>query len=77
MCIFCKGNLKTDNTDYIEKSDNLIILVQNVPCEKCNQCGETYFDNSTVLFLERLINKIQPPSGDITLQVMNYDKTAA
>ena len=77
MCIFCKGKLKYDKTDYMEKNNNIVVLVQDVPCEKCNQCGETYFDNDTVLSLEQILNKFYQPSGEITLQVTHYDKEAA
>jgi len=29
--------------DYVEKIDNYVIVIKNVPCKKCNQCGEEYF----------------------------------
>ncbi|MCL1877888.1 MAG: YgiT-type zinc finger protein [Defluviitaleaceae bacterium] len=77
MCVFCKGKLIQSQTDYIEKNKNLIALVRDVPCEKCGQCGETYFENNTVLELEQVLNKIQDTSSEITLTVMDYKKIAA
>jgi len=78
MCIFCKGNLKRNTTDYIEKNDNNIILVKDVPCEECEQCGEPFFDNGIVKKLEQILNQIQYNiSSEISLTVINYDKNAA
>ena len=77
MCIFCKGTLTQDKTDYVENSRNLVILVRDVPCEKCRQCGETYFDNDTVQMLEHILNNVQCISSEITLTVMDYTKNVA
>jgi len=77
MCIFCKGKLKQEKTDYIEKNKSHVILIRDVPCEKCGQCGETYFDNSTVQVLESILSKIQYISSEITLTVIDYVKSAA
>jgi len=77
MCISCKGALELSKTDYIENNKNLVILVRDVPCEKCRQCGETYFDNSTVQSLEKVLNKVQGFSSEITLTVMDYEKNVA
>ncbi|MCL2637637.1 MAG: type II toxin-antitoxin system MqsA family antitoxin [Oscillospiraceae bacterium] len=78
MCVFCKGNLKPSMTDYIEKSDNNIILIREVPCEECEQCGEPFFDNNIVKEIERILNQIQYNiSSEISLTVINYDKNVA
>lgn len=37
MCTFCGGNVKPDTTEYIEKQGNYIVVIKNVPCEKCEQ----------------------------------------
>ena len=42
-CHFCKGNLEESTTEFIEKIDNFIVVIENIPCEKCSQCGEAYF----------------------------------
>jgi YgiT-type zinc finger domain-containing protein len=77
MCVYCGGGLVPDKTDYIEKVDNHIILIRDVPCEKCKQCGETFFDNKTVLEIEEMLNKIQHISSEITLTVLDYSKNVA
>ena len=47
-CFFCRGNAEQTTTEYIEKIDNFVVVIKNVPCEKCTQCGEEYFSNETV-----------------------------
>jgi YgiT-type zinc finger domain-containing protein len=77
MCVYCGGILETDKTDYIEKVDSHIILIRDVPCEKCKQCGETFFDNKTVLEIEGILSNIQHISSEITLTVLDYPKNVA
>jgi len=77
MCVFCGGRLAQSVTDYIEKIENHIILIKDVPCDECEQCGETYFKNNIVKALERILNNIQHISSEITLTVIDYMKNAA
>ncbi len=77
MCIYCGGHLAPDRTDYIENENNHIILIKGVPCEKCGQCGETFFDNNTVLGLEKMLEGISHISSEITLTVLDYVKSVA
>ena len=77
MCIFCSGSLKQSTTDCIERNDNHVILIQDVPCEKCGQCGEAFFDTSAIKVVERILDSIQHISSEISLTVIEYKKNAA
>ena len=77
MCIFCNGNLKQGTTDYIERNDNHVVLIRDVPCEKCEQCGEAFFDTYAVRVIERILDGIQYISSEISLTVIDYKKNAA
>ena len=77
MCIFCGGKCEPNQTDYIEKNGSMVILIKDVPCDECKQCGETFFDYSIVQAIERILNGIQPISSEITLTVIDYAKNAA
>ena len=76
-CSFCGGNLKKDVTEYIEKQDNYIVVIKNVPCEKCSQCGEVYFSNETVKMIERILDTIQFVSSELTVSVIDYQSKVA
>ncbi len=56
-CTFCGGIVKNDTTEYIEKQGNYIVVIKNVPCEKCEQCGEVYFSNEVALMLEKYFKR--------------------
>jgi len=77
MCIFCRGNLTQSTTEYIEKIDNHVILIKDVPCEKCERCGETFFDTNVVKVIEGILNGIQHIASEISLTVIDYKKNVA
>ena len=77
MCISCKGKLSRGMTDYVENNKSHVVLIRDVPCDKCGQCGEAYFDHSTVQVIERILDGIQPVASEITLTVMDYTKNTA
>ena len=56
-CILCKGNMKTGKTSYMSNSDNRYIIIKNVPCSKCDQCGEEFIDGITLQNIERIVSK--------------------
>ena len=70
MCTFCGGNLKPNKTEYIEKQGNYIVVIKNVPCEKCEQCGEVYFSNQVVQVIEKILDTIQYISSELTVTLL-------
>lgn len=44
ICSFC-GNkhFRERHVQYIYKHDHQFLVVDNVPCEECEYCGEQYF----------------------------------
>ena len=42
-CNFCGNkNFRERHVQYIYKYDNRFLVVNNVPCEECEYCGEQY-----------------------------------
>ena len=39
-CFYCKGDIVPSTTVYTVQIDNTIIVIKNVPCEECEQCGK-------------------------------------
>lgn len=76
-CHFCKGNLEKSTTEFIEKLDNFIVVIENIPCEKCTQCGEAYFSNDVAEKIEQILDNVQKISSSLTVTVIDYTKTAA
>lgn len=76
MCVFCGGKLENTMTDYVEKIDNYVIVIKNVPCKKCHQCGEEYFSDEVSRNIEKILDTIQKISSEITVTVIDYDQAA-
>jgi len=77
MCVFCKGKLIPATTDYIEKIGNYVVIIKNVPCEKCEQCGEEYFSTVVAKKIESILNEIQEISTELTVSVIDYEHRVA
>lgn len=74
-CFFCKGELSDSTTTHVVTFDDCIIIVKNVPCERCNQCGETFFNDDVAERLEHIVNGLRTAVTEIA--VVNYtDKVA-
>ena len=76
MCKYCKGtDLIPSTTTHVVNYKNCIIIVKNVPCIECAQCGEKYYTDETVEELELLVDKAKKMLQDIA--VIDYTKAAA
>lgn len=54
ICNFC-GNKNSENrfVQYIYKHDGNFLIVENVPCEECEYCGEQYFKAEVLKKIEK------------------------
>lgn len=57
-CLICKGTMEKSTTTHFCELKNCIIIIKNVPCEKCNQCGEVVYTGNTVVKLEKIIDTL-------------------
>ena len=75
MCMFCKCNtVKQSTTTHVVNYKNCIIIVKNVPCEECEQCGEKYYTDEVAEKLEMIVNAAKQLAQEIS--VMDYTKAA-
>lgn len=74
-CFFCKGELTDSTTTHVVTLDNCIIIVKNVPCSRCAQCGETFFSDEVAEQLEKIVKSFRTAVTEIA--VVDYsDKVA-
>ena len=53
-CSFCGNkNFREKHMQYIYKHDDHLLMVNNVPCEECEYCGEQYFKAEVLKRIER------------------------
>lgn len=75
MCIFCKcSSFKPGLATHVVNYEDRIIIVKNVPCEECEQCGEKYFTDEAAQKLEQIVNAAKNLTQDIS--VTDYTKAA-
>ena len=73
-CFLCKGNVTDATTTYMTTYNNCYIIIKNVPCQKCEQCGEELISGTTMLKIESIIDKLK----NILTEIAIIDfKTAA
>ncbi len=51
-CLMCKSETMVDSTNtYFTQLENGYVIIENVPCRKCTQCGEVVY---SALVVEKL-----------------------
>ena len=73
--MFCKNKTFIESTTtHVVNYQNCIIIIRNVPCLECDQCGEKYYTDEVAEKLERIVNSTKQLMQEIS--VVDY-KTAA
>ena len=74
MCFYCKGKMKQGLTTHVVDCDNCIIIIKNVPCEECSQCGEIEYTDDVMQKLDEIVARAKELAQDVS--VMDYSKVA-
>ena len=74
-CLSCKsGNMEESTTTYTAVLKNCILIIKNVPCMKCEQCGEKYYTDEVAERLETIVNMAKKLMQEIA--VIDYPQVA-
>lgn len=75
MCMYCKGNeLISSFTTHVVNYKGCVIIIKNVPCEECTQCGEKYYSDEVAYQLEKLVSSAKQLMQEIS--VIDYRSVA-
>lgn len=66
-CFYCKGNVEKTTTTYMTDHQNCYIIIKNVPCEKCTQCGEEYLSGTTLEKIEKIVERVKNALTEIAI----------
>lgn len=55
-CFYCKGEMREGTTVFTVQLETCLVVVKNVPCLECSQCGEPEISDETMRVLERIID---------------------
>lgn len=76
MCFYCKCNTTIPSvTTHVVTYGKCVIIVRNVPCEECEQCGEKYYSDEVMEKLEIIVNKAKELASEVF--VTDYNKRVA
>ena len=57
MCMYCKNSTTVNSTTtHVVNYKNCIIVIKNVPCLECDQCGEKYYTDEVAERLELIVD---------------------
>ena len=74
-CLACKtGNMTETTNAYFAKLNNCYVIIENVPCLKCDQCGEVFYKTSVLEKIDTIIEKVESISSKIF--IMDYATAA-
>ena len=74
-CIYCKNDtVEPSTTTHVVTFDDCVIIIKNVPCEKCSQCGEVYYSRDTAKKLDIMVTEARKLMQEIA--VIDYSKAA-
>ena len=75
MCMYCKNNTNVNSTTtHVVNYKDCIIVIKNVPCLECEQCGEKYYTDEVADRLERIVDMAKKLMQEVT--VIDYPKVA-
>ncbi|MBR1743711.1 MAG: type II toxin-antitoxin system MqsA family antitoxin [Lachnospiraceae bacterium] len=62
-------------TTHVVVLDDCVIVIKNVPCEECEQCGEKYYNDEVMEELEKIVDKAQSLPSEV--YITDYSHRAA
>lgn len=74
-CFYCKGNMIEATTTYMEDLGDCIVIIKNVPCNKCTQCGEVSYNGTVVRQIEKIIENLKNSLTEVA--IVNYQSNVA
>lgn len=74
-CLSCKaGGMRDATTTYFSNLDHCYIIIENVPCMKCDQCGEEFFTAMVLEHIEDILEQLKKISSKIF--IVDYETAA-
>ena len=74
-CLICKENsMRNDKSTYFAQLPNCYVIIENVPCLKCKQCGEVVYSASVMERIDEILKKVEKFASKIL--ITDYDQAA-
>lgn len=74
-CLICRnGIMNKDVGTYFTQMQGCYVIIENVPCWKCDQCGEIVYSASVLEKVEEILEKVEKVASKIF--IMDYSRAA-
>ncbi len=67
QCFFCKGSMKDGFTNYMLDLNGHFIIIKNVPCHKCSQCGEVSYSGATMAKIDEIVEILKNTLTEVAI----------
>lgn len=74
ICFTCKGDVELSTTTYMTECNGCFLIIKNVPCTKCKQCGEEYLNGATLQKIEKILEKLKDMLTEVA--IVDFNKAA-
>ncbi len=71
-CYFCKGKLVEEKVKVDFRWGRRLKIIENVPADVCQQCGEQYFQSAVYKAMEKLAASRKKPVSRLTVDVHRF-----
>ena len=66
--------MNKDVGTYFTQMQGCYVIIENVPCYRCKQCGEVYYKTSVIEKIDDLLEKLEHIASKIF--IMDYSQAA-
>jgi len=74
-CLLCKsGSMTPAKESYFARLKDCYVIIENVPCYKCDQCGETVYSASVMEKIEDILENLEKIASKIF--IVDYSSAA-
>ncbi|MCL5950288.1 MAG: type II toxin-antitoxin system MqsA family antitoxin [Chloroflexi bacterium] len=71
-CYYCKGTVLEKRIRHVHPWGGRIYVLEGVPAEVCQQCGEVYFAPDLLPEMDRIVAGHQLPTSTIPVPVYTF-----
>jgi YgiT-type zinc finger domain-containing protein len=71
-CYFCKGPVQDARVRIIRERNGKLFIIDNVPAQVCQQCGEEFYRGWVLEEIDRLMDSGESVEREITVPVMRF-----
>jgi YgiT-type zinc finger domain-containing protein len=76
-CYVCKGPVQDARVRIIRERNGKLFVIDNVPAQVCQQCGEEFYRGWVLEEVDRLMDSGESVEREITVPVMRFRRELA